>query len=211
MELTRSEMLKMGLLGSAALALPLERTARTKSEDPSGRLPRPSVAELPIPKPLLPTSRTADTDHYTITMRPGTAGVIPGFSTPIWCYNGQFPGPMIDSRSKRKVVVDFVNRLPVDTSIHNHGAYVDGDSDGHPEDKTRPGESKRYVYPNDETSRFQWYHDHTAHTTAVNVATKNYKYRKQRSRFVPDLREAKIASLDDVQGATAGDHICRED
>ena len=62
-----------------------------------------------------------------------------------------------------------MNRLPVDTSVHNHGAYVDGDSDGHPEDKIPPGGSKRYVYPNEETSRFQWYHDHTAHVTAENV------------------------------------------
>ena len=61
--------------------------------------------------------------------------------------------------------MDFVNRLPVDTSIHNHGAYADGDS----EDKTKPGASKRYVYLNEETSRFQWYHDLTAHVTAVNV------------------------------------------
>lgn len=169
MELTRREMLKLGLLGSAALALPLERIAWTRTEDPLRRLPRPFVAEFTIPKALPPTRRTPSTDHYRITMRPGTADIIPGLSTPIWGYNGQFPGPMIESRSGRKVVVDFVNRLSVDTSIHNHGAYVDGDSDGHPEDKIHPGESKRYVYLNDETSRFQWYHDHTAHTTAVNV------------------------------------------
>jgi len=168
-QLTRKEMIKLSLLGSAALALPLERAAQTRSASQLQRLPTAFRAELPVPKPLLPTRTTATTDFYNITMKRGTADIIPGKSTPIWGYNGQFPGPMILARSKRRAEVKFTNNLTVNTSVHNHGAYVDGDSDGHPEDMIPPGGSKTYVYNNDENARFQWYHDHAAHITASNV------------------------------------------
>jgi len=166
---TRKEMVKLSLLGTAALALPLQRTAQTKRGSRLERLPRPFRVDLPIPEPLLPTNTTATTDFYDVTMREGTADIIPGRETPIWGYDGRFPGPMILARSGRRAEVTFANDLPVHTSVHNHGAYVDGDSDGHPEDLIPPGSSKRYVYLNDETSRLQWYHDHAAHVTAVNV------------------------------------------
>jgi FtsP/CotA-like multicopper oxidase with cupredoxin domain len=57
----------------------------------------------------------------------------------------------------------------VSTSVHTHGAYVDGDSDGHPNDLIQPGKSKTYYFGNDQTARTQWYHDHAMHTTASSV------------------------------------------
>ena len=167
--ITRRDMVKLSLLGTAALALPLQRGAQTESASRLRRLPVPFRVDLPTLRPLPTTRTTATTDFYDITMEEGTADIIPGKSTPIWGYNGRFPGPMIQARSGRRAEVTFTNRLPVHTSVHNHGAYVDGDSDGHPEDLIPPGGSKTYAYNNDENARFQWYHDHAAHVTAPNV------------------------------------------
>ncbi len=170
-QLSRSEMLKLSLLGSAALALPLERVARTGSPEPLRQLPTPFKAVLPIrQEPLPPVRTTLTTDFYHITMKKSTADIIPGKTTPIWGYNGQFPGPLIRARKGRRVEITFTNlNLTQDTSVHMHGAYVDGNSDGYPEDKVHPGQSKTYYFPNNQNARTMWYHDHVAHYTATNV------------------------------------------
>jgi spore coat protein A, manganese oxidase len=132
-------------------------------------LPKPFRADLPIPAVQIPVRSTATTDFYRLTLKPGTADILPGLSTPIWGYDGIFPGPTLVAERGRRVVVEHVNDLPVPTSMHTHGAYVDGDSDGHPLDLVMPGRSKSYFFGNDETSRTQWYHDHALHITAENV------------------------------------------
>lgn len=77
MEMTRKEMLKMGLLGSAALFLPLQRAAQTAGVEPLRRLPRPFQAELSVPRPLRPTSASATTDFYEITAKKAAADILP--------------------------------------------------------------------------------------------------------------------------------------
>jgi spore coat protein A, manganese oxidase len=169
MHLTRRDVIKLGAVGTAAWVVPMGGAARTALNDPLRDMPRAFRAHLPIPAALAPVRRTSTTDFYRITMRAGDADILPGLSTRIWGYDGQFPGPMIKAERGRQVVVEQVNRLPVHTSIHTHGAYVDGDSDGHPNDLIAPGGSKTYVFGNDETARTQWFHDHAMHTTAENV------------------------------------------
>ncbi len=171
MELTRKEMLKLGLLGSAALAFPLERAARTDGRDPLKQLPRPFRAELPIPETLKPdpARSTPARDFYEVTARRAEADILPGKKTPVWTYDGFFIGPVISARSGRPVVVRHINRLNVPTSVHLHGGYVDGDSDGHPDDLIQPGQHKDYFYSNEQTARTMWFHDHTVHVTALNV------------------------------------------
>ena len=46
-------------------------------------------------------------------MREGTAEVLPGFQTPIYGYNGIYPGPTIRARTGRETVVRQHNALPV--------------------------------------------------------------------------------------------------
>lgn len=168
-EISRKEMLALGLFGSAAMMLPLGRVARGFSID--GESPRytPFSALMPNPAPLAPTSRTATTDYYTVAMREAPTEIIPGIQTRIWGYNGTYPGPTIRTRKNRKVEVRFVNNLPEGTSIHTHGAYVDGDSDGHPSDIIQPGAFKDYYFGNEQNARTQWYHDHVEHHTAMHV------------------------------------------
>lgn len=169
MELTRRDVVKLGLVGGAALLVPIDGVARTALKKPLRELPRPFRAELPIPPVLKPVRSTATTDFYRLTLKPGTADILPGLTTPIWGYNGTFPGPTLVTSRERRVVVEHVNALAVPTSMHMHGAYVDGDSDGHPLDMIMPGRTKSYVFHNDQTARTQWYHDHALHITAENV------------------------------------------
>jgi spore coat protein A, manganese oxidase len=169
MELSRRDALKLGVMGSAALMLPLERIARTALNDPLRQLPARFRSPLLVPHALRPVRRNATTDFYRITMKEAEASILPGKKTPIFGYNGQFPGPVIMAKRGRRVEVQQVNRLRVPTSIHTHGAYVDGDSDGHPLDLIQPGTSKTYIFDNEQTARTQWFHDHAMHETARNV------------------------------------------
>jgi spore coat protein A, manganese oxidase len=167
--LTRKDILKLGALGGAAFFLPLGRTAETKEYESD--LPGfvPYQARLRVPPVLEPVRTTETTDYYEITMKQAMAEIVPGYQTPIWGYNGLYPGPTISTREDRRTVIRQINELPVPTSIHHHGAYVDGDSDGHPLDLIPPGGWKDYSFNNQQCARTQWYHDHAMHITATNV------------------------------------------
>ncbi len=170
MEITRAEMLKLSLLGSAALVLPFERTAFSRSGGARLRdLPPLFRTELPIPPVHRPVRRTKDTDFYEVAMKKADVEILPGKKTQIWGYNGVTPGPTYRVRSGRKVQVRYVNRLPNPMTIHTHGAYVDGDSDGHPAKFIQPGEFQDYFFGNQQVARTQWYHDHAMHLTGLHV------------------------------------------
>ena len=173
MHFTRRDVLKLGALTGAAVTFPFGHSALASHRDggSGGASPAftPYTRRLPIPQRLLPVSSTAVRDTYAITMKAGTAEILPGVATPIWGYNGHYPGPLLRTRSRRQVVVQQTNALAVPTSIHTHGAYVDGDSDGHPSDKIAPGATKTYTFGNDQNARTQWYHDHADHITARNA------------------------------------------
>ncbi|WET82619.1 multicopper oxidase family protein [Amycolatopsis sp. QT-25] len=143
-------------------------------------LPEPFRVPLPIP-PVLRPQRTADADHYTITQRAATAEILPGVRTPIWGYDGIFPGPTIESRRDRTVVAHHRNELPVPTVVHLHGGHTPAESDGYPTDLVLPrsgwltghtghgmadsrakittGE-RDYVFPLRQRAATLWYHDH---------------------------------------------------
>ena len=173
MSVTRRDVFKLSALTGAAVLFPFGHSALASHRNggDGGASPafKPYTRRLPLPQPMVPVSSTTAGDVYAITMKPGTAEILPGVSTPIWGYNGQYPGPMLRTRSRRQVTVRQTNALKVPTSIHTHGAYVDGDSDGHPSDLIAPGATKTYVFGNDQNARTQWYHDHADHITARNA------------------------------------------
>ena len=167
---TRKDMLKMSLLGSAALLLPFERMALTKNGGTRLRdLPAAFDAELPIPPILNPVRRTKEMDFYEVTMKKADVEIIPGKKTQIWGYEGITPGPTFKTRSNRKIQVRYKNDLPNPMTTHTHGAYVDGDSDGHPNKFIPPGEHLDYWFGNEQIARTQWYHDHAMHLTGLHV------------------------------------------
>lgn len=71
---------------------------------------------LPVPDALPPLRIDPDgTRHYRIVLRAGERQVhseLPK-KTPFWGYAGSYPGPMIETPKDNKVVVEFVNELPL--------------------------------------------------------------------------------------------------
>ncbi|MFB4262431.1 multicopper oxidase domain-containing protein [Nonomuraea sp. GTA35] len=121
-----------GLSTSAALA---RRPAITGAELRSAvPLPPPYQVPLPIPRTLEP----AGADRYEIVQREAVAEILPGVRTPLWTYEGTFPGPTIESRRGRQVTVTHRNELPVPTVVHLHGGRTPAASDGYPTDLVLP-------------------------------------------------------------------------
>jgi spore coat protein A, manganese oxidase len=182
MELSRRELLKLGLFGSAALMLPAERVARTElaisNRIPASRLPKPFTVPFEVPPVAVPVRQTADTDIYSLVQREQSREVLPGLQTPIWGYDGSAPGPTIVVPQDRKTIVRQDNQLPgvhpqlrytVWTSTHLHGSASLPQYDGYASDITSVGQFKDYQYPNFQNARTAWYHDHGVHITAPNA------------------------------------------
>jgi spore coat protein A len=160
--------------------------------------PIPFVDPLPIP-PVISRSGTLDDQPlFNVTMRAFKQKLhrdLP--STPLWGYNGLYPGPTFENRRGRPINVRWMNNLPdthmfpidstlhgdepgqpaVRTVVHLHGAKVEPDSDGYPEAWFTRGfakvgpffDNKVYHYPNDQQATELWYHDHGLGTTRLNI------------------------------------------
>jgi spore coat protein A len=84
-------------------------------------LPAPFTVPLPIPPQAVPSGSGADDDVYDLTARPATVELLPGVRTPVWGYDGRFPGPTIRARRDRAVLVRLRTERPVPTVLHPHG------------------------------------------------------------------------------------------
>lgn len=129
----------------------------------------PFAVALPVPPVLAPTGTDATTDYYTITETIANASIVTGHTTPVWTYNGLYPGPTIRATHGRTVKVHVVNNLPENTNVHLHGAHVPSGSDGGPIDPIPPGTARDYTYLNTESARTMWYHDHAMDVTGAHV------------------------------------------
>ncbi|MGB3632502.1 MAG: multicopper oxidase domain-containing protein [Rubrobacteraceae bacterium] len=192
--MTRSKFLKLGLMGGVGLALPLGTVsvpiARLgAAEAVTSPSVEPFSVPLPIPTVLKPTRIDASTDYYEIAQKAARQEILPGLQTTIWGYDGMFPGPTIEARSGRKVVVRQWNELPVPVATHLHGGKTPPESDGYPTDLILPeghepatsghgdhgstkGHShlfKDYTYPNEQRAATLWYHDHRMDFTGPQV------------------------------------------
>src|SRR5262249_14494145 len=156
MHVSRRELLKLSLLTGAAAGLPLARLAQAVADGNPPTSPFFAPFQLPLPIPanhvkVAPPGGVDDgADHYHVVMREAFARILPDpkLKTRVAGYNGFYPGQTFQVRRGRPVVVTQHNHLPFNTSIHLHGAVVDGNSDGHPLDQIMPGMMKVYTYPN---------------------------------------------------------------
>lgn len=152
-------------------------------------VPPPYQVPLPIPRVLTPSRTDAGTDYYEITQRVARQTILPGMSTPLWTYDGTFPGPTIVSRSGRRAVIRHRNELPRPVSVHLHGGRTPAASDGYPTDLILPvgtaspagsmpvddphanvvaGE-RDYTYPFEQRAATLWYHDHRMDFSAPQI------------------------------------------
>src|SRR3712207_8873514 len=118
MKISRRKFLKLGGMAGAGLALPLGTLSIPISRlAASSSVRSPSVepfnVPLPIPPILKPVRTGTDTDHYEMTQRAGRQEILPGLMTEVWGYDGIYPGPTVEARSARNVVIRQWNELPV--------------------------------------------------------------------------------------------------
>src|SRR5262249_18614034 len=93
----------------------------------------PFQADLPRPRVIQPTA-TGAVDQYEITVKPGTAEILPGLNTPILGYDGTFPGPTFRATRGQPAQVKFTNQAQRDLVVHLHGGVNPHESDGYPSD-----------------------------------------------------------------------------
>jgi bilirubin oxidase len=109
-------------------------------------------------------------DFYEVEVKPFEQQVYKGKKPArLVGYDGISPGPTFRMTKGREAVVRFKNHGDNDLSVHLHGSYSRTPFDGWAEDVTRPGEYKDYYYPNSQSARTLWYHDHAIHHTAENA------------------------------------------
>jgi spore coat protein A len=155
------------------------------------------VDALPVPRMAKLAARRADPADagrtlpcYRIDMRACQVRLhrdLP--ATPLWGYEGQFPGPTIEARRGEPLLVEWVNALPsrhflpIDHSLHGaehgkpevrtvthvHGARTSPKADGFPEDWYTPGHSALRRYANEQDAATLWYHDHAMGITRLNI------------------------------------------
>ncbi|WP_426976534.1 multicopper oxidase family protein [Pseudarthrobacter sp. O4] len=173
----------LGMVGAGIVTVPISGvSAKSASTLSDSDMPRPYRTPLTIPPPLaFQTTVDANgikTRHYTVTERLANARILPRLATPILGYNGIFPGPTIRIDQGTRAVVHMRNQLPakhptlghaLPTSTHLHGSASLPQFDGYANDLTLPGFYKDYQYPNFQSARSLWYHDHAVHFTAQNV------------------------------------------
>ena len=143
MKITRRQALKWGVIGTAGLAVPMGvlqlPLARIHAiESVTSPATQAFQVPLPIPPVLQPLRRDTTTDYYEMTLKPALAHILPGLTTPIWGYNGIFPGPTIEARRGRTTAIRQINALPVPVSTHLHGGKTPPTSDGYPMDLILP-------------------------------------------------------------------------
>ncbi|WP_148262474.1 multicopper oxidase family protein [Hoyosella subflava] len=147
-------------------------------------VPESFTVPLALPSMLRPVRTVGSTDHYELTVRPALQEIVSGVETPIWGYNGEFPGPLIESQRGRRVVVHTRNELPAPVSTHLHGGRTPAADDGYPTDLLLPARGwehghehsgaishgeRDYTYPLDQRAALLWYHDHRMDFTGPQV------------------------------------------
>jgi FtsP/CotA-like multicopper oxidase with cupredoxin domain len=155
-------MLQRGMASFAMLcALPAAATrSATTRGSAAAAAAEPFQSDLQVPPTLVPVSTTGTQDVYEMTIREGRAEIIPGTLTPVYGYDGVYPGPTIRAHKGRTTVIRQTNGLPFNQNVHLHGGIVPAASDGHPMQLIAPGGSFTYTYPNNQDAATLWYHDH---------------------------------------------------
>uniref|UniRef100_L2G5G4 Bilirubin oxidase n=1 Tax=Colletotrichum fructicola (strain Nara gc5) TaxID=1213859 RepID=L2G5G4_COLFN len=100
-------------------------------------------------------------DYYEVDIVPFKQQVYPNKGpASLVGYDGLSPGPTFLVPRGRETVVRFTNKATLPSAVHLHGSPSRAPWDGWAEDRIQPGEYKDYYYPNSQSARFLWYHDH---------------------------------------------------
>ncbi|MEJ3749894.1 multicopper oxidase domain-containing protein [Actinomycetes bacterium KLBMP 9797] len=97
----------------------------------------------------------------------GGSGQGDGAST--WGFDGAYLGPTLRAERGEKVVVNVVNGLDEETSVHWHGMHLPAEMDGGPHQPIRPGATWSPTWTVDQPAATLWYHPHPHGETAKHV------------------------------------------
>jgi spore coat protein A, manganese oxidase len=185
--------LKAGALAGAGLVLPVGAlSVPVGCLMASSSVRSPDVEPFTVPSPVPVVARPVHThggaDHYEIVQEVARQEILPGLRTEVWGYDGIFPGPAIEARRDRPVVIRQINELPVPVSVHLHGGKTPPESESYPTDLILPRGtqdhrthahgghvsgvdegSREYRYPNGHRAAALWYHDHRMDFTGPQV------------------------------------------
>ena len=228
MQLTRRDVFKLsglGVLGAAGLAVPLGRTVSGSSASllAASKMPKPFQAtfgRLEVLTPVKGSDADGPIDRYDIVAKPGGAGIVPGFTTPVLGYDGLVPAKRIDVEQGTRIALTMHNKLPaahptfgtpMDISTHLHGSASLPQYDGYASDTTAPGQRKTYSYPNFQAARTLWYHDHGVHYTAQNaysgLASQYHLHDPQERALLPQGEFDVAVTLSDMMFAANGSQL----
>jgi len=99
--------------------------------------------------------------YYEIVVSPFQQQVYPNLKpAQLVGYDGMSPGPTFVVPVGTETFVRIMNNATRENSVHLHGSPSRAPFDGWAEDITRPGEAKDYYWPNYQSARMLWYHDH---------------------------------------------------
>ena len=193
MSVDRREFLKLGAVGTlgvAGLTVPLGAAVSTAGESLLAPANFPAQYRYPFVRPpvLKPYEWGFDEEgkfeRYNLSQQLGTAEIVPGLRTKLSGYNGVFPGPIISVDQGTRVDLHMRNELTqsvlthpgltppgrtIRTSTHLHGSASLPQYDGYADDVASPSQYKSYKYPNWQSARTMWYHDHGVHYTGQQV------------------------------------------
>lgn len=195
----RAFLQKGGMMGAAVLGqrvVPGSKPIVARPALDPNTLPH-FVDPLPIPSlarssgyRASPTDPSVKVPYYRLAMRQLQTKLHRDLKpATVWGFESSFPGPTLEARSGEGVLVEWVNELPrrhlfpIDYNIHGagkdkpdvravihlHGAKVQPDADGYPEDWYEPGKSRLHFYPNNQEPALLWYHDHALGINRLNV------------------------------------------
>jgi FtsP/CotA-like multicopper oxidase with cupredoxin domain len=137
----------------------------------------PVVSKPKFEQPLVQPPRLHGS-HLRIVMKRAKVRVLPhGPRTPMWTYNGTYPGPTIVRRTGQDTHVTFVNHMPRrfgSMTVHQHAGHQKAKYDGQPASHLiRHGHSFTYDFPLRDAGKplpaaLRFYHDHRMMVTARN-------------------------------------------
>lgn len=111
----------------------------------AGALRPPSEPEG-IPASMAPGGQVRE---FRLDVKLARWEIAPGIVTDAWTYNGQVPGPELRVREGDLVRIIVTNRLPVPTTVHNHGVDLNYKMDGVPgvtQPPIEPGQTFTYEF-----------------------------------------------------------------